>query len=967
MSTPKQGYSAITVPDDGTNDHNVSNSTTEETPLTNTNGVDRIRDFDFRRYLRTRLAYILYILLGLILLIGFSIAFFLPEDEFPLPRGARLDRPIKPGIPFSALHEGLAKCKRIQTPRQQNIPDPNRVNPRSKGSQPILIKNAVVWDGQGEVLENVDILMEDGVIKSVESSIEHSAAKVIDVKGHIVGPGLVDMHSHLGLYAFPILLGNHDVNEETNPLTPYVRSLDAFNPSDMMVRVVAAGGVTTALVLPGSGNLMGGEAYAFKLRNISTNSNDDMLVQFGIDEEIESRQRYLKMACGENPKKVYGRFRGEMPMTRLGEAYLFRQGFADAQQLMHEQDDWCIAADTIVNGGSTARLETRFPEDLRLEPLVALLRGEALLNVHCYETRDMEAMIRHSNEFNFTIAAFHHALDAYRASDILKRARNNITIATFADNWGFKQEAFRGTPHAPKILVDAGIPVALKSDHPVLNSQHLIFEAAKANHYGLSQQEAFKTVTSVPAAALGLGHRIGSLRVGYDADIVIWDRSPLEIGASPLQVFVDGIPLLEDRPISAAVEKKKKSATIQSLSSTQLKDYEGARDFVLKNVGKIILDNTAIGNEDSNMVVVRDGKILCSGRECASSTDAAFLSGKQMPEIDVNGGYVIPGLIAAGSTLGLVEIPSEEATSDGTVSPSSSYDANAIVEAIDGIKLGTRHLEEAYKGGVLTAITAPISKNVVAGISVAFKTGAESLLADGAVVAPAVALHLQVGDSVKSTSFPTISSQIAFIRQIFSKNEHERNYYGQAVRGDIPTIVAVNNKDEIASIVRLKGVFPHARFVILGGGEAHLVAQHLADADIPVILSPSLCMPQSYESLHCLTGAPLTNGTAAHILYQHGVKVGLGVKNDGNARNLAWEASWLSATSPTYEVLKDAYIPEVAAIRFVTTNLQEIFGIHNTNGFHNNQDFVVWSGSPLELHSRPIIVYSASTGAHILP
>ncbi|OAD66860.1 hypothetical protein PHYBLDRAFT_98329, partial [Phycomyces blakesleeanus NRRL 1555(-)] len=421
-------------------------------------------------------------------------------------------------------------------------PDVNRTNPRvPKDTKPVLLRNAVVWDGQGGVQEGVDVFLKDGVIKAVGHGITaEKDTKIIDVDGRIVGPGLVDMHSHLGVYSWPEYDGTQDTNEMTEPLTPFVRSLDAFNPSDSAIKIVASGGVTSVLVLPGSGNIMGGEAFAFKLREVSTTSNEDMLIQAG--EPKEDQWRWMKMACGENPKRVYGN-QGLAPMTRMGEAYLLRERLEKARKLKEDQEDWCSAAQTVFSNGG--RLESRFPIDLRLESLVSLLRGDVLLNIHCYETHDIEAMVRHSLEFNFTISAFHHALDAYRVPEILKRAANNITVATFADHWGYKKEAFQASPRAPKILLDAGIPVALKSDHPVLNSQHLMFEAAKSAHYGLSAQEAFKTVTSVPANAMGLGHRIGSLKAGYDADVVVWDRSPLALGATPLQVFVDGVALFD--------------------------------------------------------------------------------------------------------------------------------------------------------------------------------------------------------------------------------------------------------------------------------------------------------------------------------------------------------------------------------------------------------------------------------------
>lgn len=238
------------------------------------------------------------------------------------------------------------------------------------------------------------------------------------------------------------------------------------------------------------------------------------------------------------------------------------------------------------------------------------------------------------------------------------------------------------------------------------------------------------------------------------------------------------------------------------------------------------------------------------------------------------------------------------------------------------------------------------------------------VLVDGTVISSASALHFQIGQSVKSDSFPTISSQIAFLRQIFTENSKANNRYGQAVRGELPIIIMVNNKDEIASIIKLKEMtIPQARLAIMGGAEAHLLAPHLAKANIAVILRPSLCTPENFDSSHCLTGAPLTNGTAAHILHYYGVKIGLGVSNDGWARNLAWDAGWLAATSPT-----EMTITEADAIKFVTTNLQEIFGLRdeNTSSFKQEEEFVVWSGSPMDMQSKPVFIHTKENGIHYL-
>jgi hypothetical protein len=316
----------------------------------------------------------------------------------------------------------------------------------------------------------------------------------------------------------------------------------------------------------------------------------------------------------------------------LGEAYLFRHEFTRARTLMREQDDWCKAA----TATSSHRFETPFPEDLSLESLVALLRGDVLLNVHCYETQDIEAMVRHSLEFNFTISAFHHALDAYLVPDILRRAKNNITIATFADHWGYKKEAFQSIPEAPRILYDAGVPVAIKSDHPVLNSQHLVFEAAKTTHYGLPPQEAFNAVTSIPAKAIGLGHRIGSLKVGYDADIVVWDREPLDMGASPLQVYIDGVALFDQPTIFPA-----KKSTSKSVTATENTGHDGAKNYIVKNISYLLLDGKEpiTGPID---VVVRDGDIVCSSVDCKREIDLMRQDNVQFQIYDVPGGYILP-------------------------------------------------------------------------------------------------------------------------------------------------------------------------------------------------------------------------------------------------------------------------------------------------------------------------------------
>lgn len=271
------------------------------------------------------------------------------------------------------------------------------------------------------------------------------------------------MRSHLGVYSWPEFEVTSDGNEITSPLVPQMRAIDGFNTHDPAINWVRSGGVTSSLVIPGSGELMGGEGYVFKLRKPRNNTAAEMLINYGV--KPTEAWRWMKMACGENPKNVFGS-QGKAPFSRMGSAFLFRQRFAQAQNLLRRQDSWCESAQRI--NDKTFRITEAFPEAVEDESLVALLRGQVKLNIHCYETYDLEMLLRTSKEYGFNISTFHHALDAYRIPELIKES--GVTIATFSDTWGYKKEAYQASVKSPAILAKHGIPVALKSDHPILNA-----------------------------------------------------------------------------------------------------------------------------------------------------------------------------------------------------------------------------------------------------------------------------------------------------------------------------------------------------------------------------------------------------------------------------------------------------------------------------------------------------------------
>ncbi|ORZ13347.1 hypothetical protein BCR41DRAFT_381221 [Lobosporangium transversale] len=747
-----------------------------------------------------------------------------------------------------------------------------------------------IFDGVSEVFKG-DVLVDHGIIVEIGEDIKGSKdTVVVDLKGHILTPGIVDMHNHVGVFSWPTLSATNDFNEMSNPTVPFVRSIDGFNPSDVAREWIVSGGVTSTLVLPGSGNVIGGEAFAFKLRKVDTLSTEDMQIEAGVEE----KWRYMKMACGENAKNNYGR-RGQMPSTRLGEGWVFREQFAKATELKRAQDDWCNAIERLPRFGRY-RLSIPFPEDPQYESLIGILRGDVKLNIHCYETHDIEAMVRHSNEFKFKIAAFHHGLDAYRIPDILKRAYKGVpVIATFAGKFGYKKEAFQSSVNSPKILVDAGISVAMKSDHPILNSQHLIYQASMARHYGLTELQALASVTSVPAKAIGQDHRIGKIAVGMDADLVVWERHPLSLGSHPLQVYIDGIAQIKDADPSQWSHQSEplRFREYLDLAVPKAKDActDKAEDGIFTVIKKIILENVEeVSSNNSLSVVAKGGRVICIGH-CGEHVAAAEKEG--IPMYDLGGeGVVLPSFISVGTPyLGLLEIPPESSTGDGYSNLNPE-----ILHAADALKFGGLHMDEAYKAGVLIGVTAPVSQHVIQGSAL------HSVLAlkMDAVLKKDVALHVRLGQASKSRLFPTVSSQIAFLRSSLEKGllnlfnpSHE---FARVVKGNLPLVVEVHNRDEIVRLIQIKKELEHQgakiKLSLLGATEAWTVAEHLAEADIGVILRPYHCTPHQWTAQRCLPGAPLSKGTGLSALYGAGVTVGLAAEEFEDIRHILWMAAW---------------------------------------------------------------------------
>jgi imidazolonepropionase-like amidohydrolase len=396
-------------------------------------------------------------------------------------------------------------------------------------SAPTLIRNATVLTGTGTRLDNSDVLIVEGRISAVGSHLSAPAnATVVDGSGHWVTPGIIDIHSHLGVYPTPQVDANSDGNEATSPSTANVWSEHSVDPQDPGFRTALIGGVTTLQILPGSANLIGGRSVV--LKNVPSVTYQGM--------KFPGAAQGLKMACGENPKRVYGADKKVFPSTRMGNMAGYRAQWAEAQEYLRDQQEY---QKKLAAGAKDAKPPKR---DLRLDTLAAALRGDIIVHMHCYRADEMAAVIDMSKEFGYHVAAFHHAAEAYKISDLL--AQQGVCAAMWADWWGFKMESYDGIPENMALVDAAPGGCAIIHSDSEEGIQRLNQEVAKAMTYGeraglsIPPERAVRWMTANPAKSLGLSDRIGTLEPGKMADVVVWNGTPFSVYALADLVFIDG-------------------------------------------------------------------------------------------------------------------------------------------------------------------------------------------------------------------------------------------------------------------------------------------------------------------------------------------------------------------------------------------------------------------------------------------
>ncbi|NMR24066.1 amidohydrolase [Pseudoalteromonas sp. NEC-BIFX-2020_015] len=433
-----------------------------------------------------------------------------------------------PSLLVVALGVALAGCQ-DSGPQDEKVTinkNPYPSTYQALKSTSTLITNATVLTGTGERLEEADVLLIDGKVQQVGKDLTVQVDNTIDAQGKWVTPGLIDVHSHLGAYPNPSVESHQDGNEMTSPNTAEVWVEHSVWPQDPGFNRAREGGITSLQILPGSANLFGGRGVT--LKNVPAHTMQSM--------KFPDAPYGLKMACGENPKRVYGR-KGILPSTRMGNMAGYRTAWIDAAEYKREWDKY----DSDYAAGKNPEVPHR---DIKFDTLRGVLEGEVMIHNHCYKAEEMAMMIDLSKEFGYHAGTFHHGIEAYKIADML--ADNGSCAALWPDWWGFKMEAY------DMVQENVAIVDAVKNSCAVVHSdsdttiQRLNQEAGKVmfrandNGFNISEEHAIKWITLNAAKSLGIADKTGSLEAGKQGDVVIWNQNPFSVYAKAEQVFVDG-------------------------------------------------------------------------------------------------------------------------------------------------------------------------------------------------------------------------------------------------------------------------------------------------------------------------------------------------------------------------------------------------------------------------------------------
>ncbi len=756
-------------------------------------------------------------------------------------------------------------------------------HPKTRTGGDVLLRNATVLTVTNGTLANTDILVRKGKIAALGQGLKaDDNMLVIDAAGMFVMPGIIDTHCHFAI--------SGGVNEFSLSVVPEVRVRDVIDSEDVQIYRALAGGVTTARLLHGSADVIGGQDAVIKLKYGQSASG--LL--------LADAPRGVKFALGENVKRTDGRF----PNTRLGVEAVLIRAFTDAQSY---QKAWKAYEKAKADG--QAALEPR--RDLRLEALADVLASDLKVHCHCYREDEILMLLRVADRFHFKVKSLQHVLEGYKiASEI---ADHGASCSTFSDWWAYKLEAYDAIPFNSALLSEAGVSVCLKSDSNEL-MRHLYQEAAKCVKYGgMSEVEALKTITLNGARQLGLEKRLGSIEVGKDADFAIVNGHPLNNYSRVEMTLVEGEIYFQRSDKLTPVLAARTGPTPPRAAGFKLPAVSGKGRFAI--VGATVHPVTGAALPDA-AVVVLDGRII----SVVNKTDRKNL---ELPPgtkvIDASGLHLYPGMIDAGTVLGLTELDSARETQDFAEGGQFQPDLRAST----GINPDSELIPVTRANGVTTVVTRPTGTTVAgqgALINLSGWVPKEMTLVDP--------LALCVEFPVATPMISGDPSMAMMRRAITVKQRDERvrklkDLFKQAaahdearkqnpdlpgnprlealapyLHGEKPVIIQANRKQEILDTLKLADELK-IKVIISGGLDAWKVADELKKRQVAVIVGPIMSLPQeSYDPYD----APFA---CAARLFEAGVPFCIRSAGSTNTRNLPYEAAMAASYGlPVEEALK---------------------------------------------------------------